>query len=288
MVKVTASLSKAIREPFFICDYSPPKSGVMAVNVIYPDTADFVLVNSSPGLSVRASSSMVAAYIQSNAIADTIFTIVTRDMNKLALDSLILGGSIMGLRNVVVVAGDRFRMDRNQRPSQINDYRSTDLIRSIVHLNQGIDCRGVKLDSPADICVGSVLDLSTGLDKEVSLVHKKIVAGAEYFIAQPVYEMETIDKFYELYRNRYLEDIEVPILWGIQIPDVNSISLTMFPDWVEDAMNDGEDPVPVALQMYESFRRRGLTDMYIVPTIYKGGHRNYASANMFMSAAKQI
>ena len=61
----------------------------------------------------------------------------------------------------------------------------------------------------------------------------------------------------------------------------------MFPDWVEDALNDGEDPVAIALQMYKPFDCRDLKDMYIVPTIYKGGHRNYSSANIFMSTAKQ-
>ena len=287
MVKVTASFNKLTRKPCFICDYSPQKSGLIELNALYPDIADYILVNSSPGFSVRASSSMVAAYIQENAIADPIFTVVTRDMNKLALDSLILGGSIIGLENVVVMGGDSFRAERSDNPTEIKDYTTTELIRSIVNLKQGVDYRGVELDRPADICVGSVLDLSSGVNKEVILAHNKIAAGVEYFITQPVYDMGSVDMFYNLYREQFVEDIKVPILWGIQIPDLNCISLTMFPDWVEDALNDGEDPVAIALRLYKPFDCRDLKDMYIVPTIYKGGHRNYSSANIFMSTAKQ-
>ena len=76
-MKVTASVNKLTRKPCFICDYSPPESGLIGSNALYPDVADYILVNSSPGFSVRASSSMVAAYIKGNAIADPIFTVVT-------------------------------------------------------------------------------------------------------------------------------------------------------------------------------------------------------------------
>ena len=288
MVKVTANFNNTTRKSFFVCDYSPPKSPSMELDEPYPDMADFILVNSSPGLSVRASSSMVAAYIQGNDISDAIFTVVTRDMNKLALDSLVLGGSIMGLENVVVAAGDRFRRAWTDNPSEIRDYTTTEFIRSIVNLNQGIDYRGMELAKPADICVGSVLDLSKGVDNEVVLANQKILAGVEYFITQPVYDMEAVDLFYDLYRNSFLEDIKVPILWGIQIPDVNCISLTAFPGWVDNALHDGEDPAKIALRMYKDFSSRGLKDIYIVPTIYKGGHRNYSLANTFISMANQI
>ena len=70
-----------------------------------PD-ADFIAVAYNPGRAVRANSAMLAAAVQGRMGIDATFTLATRDMNQLALQSQLLGAQMLGLENVIVVQGD--------------------------------------------------------------------------------------------------------------------------------------------------------------------------------------
>ena len=87
-----------------MCDFSPPRSGEPNIVTQAQIDANLILVAYNPGKAVRTSSPMLAAAIQQSG-KDTVFTIATRDMNKLAVQSLLLGAQTLGLQNVVVVQG---------------------------------------------------------------------------------------------------------------------------------------------------------------------------------------
>ena len=92
--------------PMFICDVSPPRGPEMGnLNTLRDIDADLVCVAYNPGKSVRADSAMLAAVIKNYCGNEVIFTISPRDMNKLAIQSSILGAQLLGLDNVVVVGG---------------------------------------------------------------------------------------------------------------------------------------------------------------------------------------
>ncbi len=48
------------------------------------------------------------------------------------------------------------------------------------------------------------------MEKEVSRLEKKLVAGAEYVMTQPVYDPQTLERFFTMIRH-----LEVPVLVGI-------------------------------------------------------------------------
>ena len=50
---------------------------------------------------------------------DATFTLATRDMNRLALQSQLLGAQMLGLENVIVVQGDPFS------PSRLGAYQGS-------------------------------------------------------------------------------------------------------------------------------------------------------------------
>ena len=56
--------------------------------------ADFISVAYNPGRAVRVSSAMLAAAIKEQVGKETVFTLATRDMNLLALQSLLLGAQV--------------------------------------------------------------------------------------------------------------------------------------------------------------------------------------------------
>ena len=151
-----------------LCDFSPPRSGDPRIVLQSHIDADFILVAYNPGRAVRASSPMLAAAIEQLG-KNTVFTIATRDMNKLAVQSLLLGAQTLGLQNVVVVQGDPFGEHDIDRVASVNDYRPTNLIADIAKLNQGVDFKGGRLGTPTDFCTGASVDLGRGIEKEAQL-----------------------------------------------------------------------------------------------------------------------
>ena len=110
--KVTTIVERRNLDPnrvLFVCDFTPPRGPDPALLQPARDLeADFISVAYNPGKSVRVTSAFAAHWIKQNTGRDVLFTIATRDMNKLAVESMLLGAGLLGLRNVLVVRGDRF------------------------------------------------------------------------------------------------------------------------------------------------------------------------------------
>src|SRR5436190_557789 len=91
---------------------SPGRSGCSARSSadVHDDAmkliVDFTAVAYNPGKAVRIDSDSVAHEIKRVTGRETIFNLSPRDMNRIAVQSRLLGGSIMGLSNVLVVQGD--------------------------------------------------------------------------------------------------------------------------------------------------------------------------------------
>ena len=146
MAKVADNCYEITGRPCFICDFSPPRSGAIEAARQAADLpADFIAVAYNPGRSVRANSAMLAAAIRRETGKETTFTIATRDLNKLALQSLLLGAQMLGLENVIVAQGDPFNAHDLTLTRPVNDYRPTELIAGIRAMNNGADFRGASL-----------------------------------------------------------------------------------------------------------------------------------------------
>ena len=96
MAKVTERCFEATGNDCFLCDFSPPRSGDPASIVIPDMPADFIAVACNPGRAVRTNSAILAAHIKAHTGQDVTFTLVTRDMNKLAIQSHVAGGATAG------------------------------------------------------------------------------------------------------------------------------------------------------------------------------------------------
>ena len=109
LMKVTDLTVSRGDRPVFICDFSPPRFADW--NVVQRAgelSADFLCVAYNPGKAVRVDSAMLASAIKTHTGKETVFNLATRDMNRLALQTHLLGAQMLGLENVVVVKGDNF------------------------------------------------------------------------------------------------------------------------------------------------------------------------------------
>lgn len=269
----------------FICDFSPPRGGDPA---LLEDArglnADFISVAYNPGRSVRVNSALTAHWIKANIGRDTLFTVATRDMNKVATQSLLLGAALLGLQNAVVVKGDAFTEKDLERVRAVDDFTPTELIASITAMNQGVDFRGVKLRSPTNFAVGATIDLNRDMEREVVLAHRKAKAGASFFLLQAVFEPSTVKVFLECYQEGHGEALRQPLFCGVQVMAPESITFGNVPRWVMEGMASGRTGSDIAVELVRRFADQGLSYIYLVPPILKGGVRDYDAARRVLTA----
>ena len=280
-MKITEGCFEAIGHTSIICDFSPPRSGDPAVVEQAQIDADFISVAYNPGRAVRTNSAMLAAAIQRSG-KDAVFTLATRDMNKLALQSQLLGAQMLGLQNVVVVQGDPFGQQDQTRVASVSDYHPTGLIAAIAQMNQGVDFKESNLRSPTDFCIGATVDLSRGIEEEAQLAVRKVQAGAEFLITQPVFDVDHVARYRESFGYHAGKAGTLPIYFGLQILEKDGVLFSSVPESVRSELEAGRPGVEIALELYQRFQEARLNNIYLMPPIKRGGARNYEAAKEFL------
>lgn len=288
MTKVVSKCAHNTNHILFICDFSPPRGG--GPNLLETSrhlNADFISVAYNPGKSARVNSAIAAHWIKENTGQEVIFTLATRDMNKIAIQSLLLGAQLLGLENLMVVEGDGFSEREHSLIKEVYDFRPSKLLRSINQMNYGLDFKGLKLQHATDFCAGASIDLERDLKKEIKLTQLKIEAGAQFFISQPTFNPNKPIEFMDRYAQQYGKEISQPIFHGIQMMSRDSIGFGNIPTWVSSDLNKGRSGEDIASQVLQSFVKMGLRTIYLVPPILKGGLRDYDAAQSVIESFRR-
>ena len=283
MTKVVDRCYEATGQPCFICDFSPPRSGNPGAVQDAEIDVDFISVAYNPGRAVRANSAILAAAIRQRTAKEVLFTLATRDMNRLALQSLLLGAQLIGLDNVLVVQGDPFLQRDSSTVTAVNDYVPTGLIAAIAKMNQGTDFRGTRLREPTAFCTGATVDLSRGIKAEAALAVRKVNAGAGFLLSQPIFDVADAARFERSFLEEYGGDtMPAPVFYGLQILEAEGVVFASVPAEIRRQLDESRPGVDIALEAYERFREAGLHNVYLVPPIRRGGARNYEAAREFL------
>ncbi len=279
---MTTIVERRNRDPsevLFVCDFTPPRGPDPAL--LEPAAnlpADFISVAYNPGKAVRVTSPFAAHWIKHNAGRDVLFTVATRDMNKVAMESLLLGAALLGLENVVVVKGDRFSERELSVVKPVDDFQPTELIGAVAAMNEGLDFKGGKLRSPTELCVGATIDLGMGMEAQKKLTRRKVEAGAQYFLMQTVFDPALVQRFLDDYADSYREELTQPVFCGVQVITPDGLVFGDVPEWITADLNGGRDAADIALDVVHAFADAGLKSIYLVPPILKAGRRDYEAA----------
>ncbi len=184
--------------------------------------ADVINVADSPMARMRMSAWAVCDVVQRKVGVETTIHFPTRGRNLLRVQGDLLAAHALGIRNIFVVMGD---------PTAIGDYPEAmdnyDLVPSgLIKLikqgfNEGIDHSGTSIGQPTNFFVGAALNLCPpDMDNEIKNLHRKIKAGADFFLTQPSYRPEDGPKLLEAYEAKHGK-LDKPILVGI-LPLVNA------------------------------------------------------------------
>ena len=178
--------------------------------------ADVINVADSPMARMRMSAWAVCDIIQHQVGVETTLHFPTRGRNLLRVQGDLLAAHALGLRNIFVVMGD---------PTSVGDYPEAmdnfDLVPSgLIKLikqgfNAGVDHSGTSIGQPTTFFVGAALNLKAAqMEQELRNVRRKIQAGADFFLTQPIYRPEEVTAFLEKYAAKY-GTLDKPVLVGI-------------------------------------------------------------------------
>ena len=178
--------------------------------------ADVIDVADSPMARMRMSPWAVCHLVQSRFDVETNLHFPTRGRNLLRVQGDLLAAHAMGVRNVFVIMGDPTAIGDYPDASDSYDLVPTGLIRLIKEgFNTGVDHAGGKIGQPTSFFVGAALNLCTNNpEREIKVLRKKLDSGADFFITQPVFEVDKARNFLKIYEEKYGK-LGVPVIVGI-------------------------------------------------------------------------
>jgi homocysteine S-methyltransferase len=178
--------------------------------------ADVINVADAPMARMRMSPWAVCHLIQQEVRLETILHFPTRGRSLLRVQGDLLAAHALGARNVFVVMGDPTSI--GDYPNAMDDYDlvPSGLIRLIKQgFNAGVDRAGADIGQPTSFFVGCAVNLaSPQVDKEITTLRKKIEAGADFALTQPVYDAALARQFLRRYKDRY-GALQLPVLAGV-------------------------------------------------------------------------
>ena len=178
--------------------------------------ADVINVADSPMARMRMSPWAVCSLVMRQVEIDTTLHFPTRGRSLLRVQGDLLAAHALGIHNVFVVMGD---------PTAIGDYPEAmdnfDLVPSgLIKLikqgfNTGVDHAGADIGQPTSFFVGCALNLCPAdLDREIKTLHRKIQAGADFILTQPVFDPQAASTFLRHYAECF-GPLQTPILAGV-------------------------------------------------------------------------
>ncbi len=178
--------------------------------------ADVINVADSPMARMRMSAWAVCQLIQSKFDIETTLHFPTRGRNLLRVQGDLLAAHALNVRNVFVIMGDPTAIGDYPDANDAYDLVPTGLIRLIKEkFNTGKDHSGGLIGQPTSFFIGAAMNLTPNNPaQEIRVLKKKIDAGADFFMTQPVFDVQKASAFF----HRCQQEIEwksTPILAGI-------------------------------------------------------------------------
>ncbi len=139
---------------------------------------------------VRLSSLASCAILREEGL-DPVLQMVTRDRNRIALQSDVLGASALGIRNILCLSGDHQSFGNQPEAKGVFDLDSTQFIHLVRQMrDKGTILGGDKLTLPPELFIGAVENpFADPRSYRARRLQKKATAGAEFIQTQCIYNL---------------------------------------------------------------------------------------------------
>jgi len=134
-----------------------------------------------------------------------------RDKNVLGLQSELMGASAMGIRHILPLTGDPAKVGDHPGATSVYDVNSIGLLEIAKRMNEGFTQAGTDLKKSPDFVMGCTFNPNAkNIDAQVSRLQRKVNAGAQYALTQPVFDAELVKLTAEKTRH-----FNIPIFFGV-------------------------------------------------------------------------
>ncbi|MHA1479015.1 MAG: methylenetetrahydrofolate reductase, partial [Promethearchaeota archaeon] len=216
-----SDLVKTMREgKFLFTGELEPKKMIDLTSILHSaeemkKTGKIVAANVTDGPQGDAyTCSMVPCYlVQEKVGLEAIWQITVRDRNRIALFGDILGGAILGLKNMLALTGDHTALGDHQNARPVFDLDSTQLIDLVSKMvDDGTDLEGNEIEGgKIEMNVGCAANPNSNpREPEILKVGRKIEVGADFIQTQTSFDIDDAKEFL-----KELEKFNVPVLLGL-------------------------------------------------------------------------
>ena len=271
-MKASTNLEKILESGRFAvtAEAGPPKGTsarvILRKGELLRPCCDAVNVTDNQTAIVRMSS-LAGCVLLRQAGAEPVMQMTTRDRNRIAIQSDILGAIALGIGNILCLSGDHQRFGNHPTAKGVFDLDSVQLIQTLKNMRdeKKFLC-GEEVSGEIPLFIGAVENpYADPFEFRVVRLAKKIKAGADFIQTQAVYDVAKFAKWMEMVTERGL-DKQVHILAGV-IP-IRSAGMARYmrdyvsgvsvPDEIvtrmEEAKNAREEGVRIILEVIEQLK----------------------------------
>jgi len=220
-VKTDSNLEGILRKGEFAvtAECGPPKGPDPEVIVkkaaLLRGKVDAVNVTDNQTAIVRMSSLAACSILKSEGM-DPVLQMVVRDRNRIALQSDILGGSALGIGNVLCLSGDHQVFGNQPQAMGVYDLDSIQFLSTLKLMrDEGKIIGGEALSMAPSLFIGAAANpFADPLSFRVIRLGKKVSAGADFIQTQCIYNIVRFEEWIKMARDRGLTE-KVFILGGV-------------------------------------------------------------------------
>jgi homocysteine S-methyltransferase len=219
----STSLSQKLAEKKFVIavEMDPPRGVsthklLAGASLLAEAGADVIDVADSPMARMRMSPWAVCSLIQRKISIETVLHFPTRGRNVLRVQGDLLAAHALDVRNIFVVMGDPTSIGEYPEANDNYDLVPSGLIKLIKQgFNAGLDLSGSDIGQPTSFFVGCALNLNPlDMAAEIRNLNRKLKAGADFILTQPIYKPELVTEFLHAYEAENGK-LPVPLIAGL-------------------------------------------------------------------------
>jgi methylenetetrahydrofolate reductase (NADPH) len=136
-------------------------------------------------------SSLAASVILARSGVEPIYQVVTRDRNRIAIQSDLLGAAALGIRNILCLSGYHQTLTDNPESANVYDLDSTQLVALVSKMrDRGELLNGERISGPFPVIAGAVANPSLKpVDLGIIRLMQKVEAGAAFIQTHAVFDV---------------------------------------------------------------------------------------------------
>jgi len=161
-------------------------------------------------------SSLAACIIIRQMGLNPILQMVSRDRNRLAMQSDIIGAYSFGIDTMLCLSGDHPRFGDHPMAANVHDIDSVQMLDMVRTMrDEGKFQGGDKLDGPPKMFIGAAANpFADPFELRVARLAKKVNAGVDFIQTQCIYNLDKFELWMQGVRDRGLDE-KVAIMAGI-------------------------------------------------------------------------